>query len=251
MQSTGLVLFATLVLAGCAATPPVPTFETKRGDRVGLLVEIGEGPLHTHVGTTVFNNFEKKYPHQWNLDAAVTDVLRKSLSSAGFAVVDLESEGVHYADVVPLVVADGEKWKLAPGKESLVRELIDRKNLRAAVVLKETRVMTALECSGGPCSERYANASGMYTRSFLGATRYNAVAAFSVSVYVLDPPTDLAKVDPLRTMMRIPAVPLGNYPKPVNFDNITEAEFGPVRDAIVRFTEQLGTEIAKRLNPSE
>jgi hypothetical protein len=249
MKLIGLACCVILLLAGCATSPPIPSFETKRGDRVGLLVDIGDGPLHTHIGTTVFNNFEKKYPYQWRLDSTVAEVLRTTLSKSGFTVVDLENEGIRYNDVTPLVIGDGEKWKVAPGKENTVRELAERKVLKAVVVVKEARVMTALECAGGPCSEHYANASGLYTRSFLGLTRYKAVAGFALNVYVLNPPADISRADPLRTMMRMPAIPLGNYPTPANFEQITEAELLPVRDAILKFSEQMAAEIAKALNP--
>jgi hypothetical protein len=249
MRYIGLACLFILTLAGCATSPPIPSFETKRGDRVGVLVDIGDGLVHTHIGTTVFNNFEKKYPYRWNLDSAVAETLKSSFSKSGFAVVDLENEGLRYSDVTPLVVADGEKWKVAPGKENTVRDLAERKGLKAVIVVKETRVMTALECAGGPCSERYANASGMYTRSFLGFTRYNAVAAFGLNVYVLDPLADIAKADALRTMMRMPAIPLATYPVPANFEQLTETELLPVRDAILKFSDHMGTEIAKALNP--
>ena len=244
-----LVFLATLVLAGCATTAPIPSFETRRGDRVGILVDIGDGPVHTHIGTTVFANFEKKYPYKWDLDSALAERLSNSLTTAGFTVINLENEGVRYSDVTPLVVGDGERWKVAPGKENTVRQLAEGKRLRAVVVVKETRVMTALECAGGPCSERYANASGMYTRSFLGATRYNAVAAFGVNVYVLNPLADTAKVDPLRTMLRMPAVALPRHPAPADFEQITEAELLPVRDAVLKFSDKMAEEIAKTLNP--
>ena len=249
MRSNGLVCLAMLVLAGCVTPPPIPSFETKRGDRVGILVDIGDDAVHTHIGTTVFNNFEKKYAYRWNLDSAVAEVLKNSLSKSGFVVLDLEDEGLRYGDVTPLVVTDGEIWRMAPGKENTVRELTERKSLKAVVVVKETRVMTALECGAGPCSERYANASGMYTRSFFGRTRYNAVAAFSLNVYVLEPLADLARTGALRTMMRIPAIPLANYPAPANFQELREHELFSVRDAILRFSEQMATEIVKALNP--
>ena len=249
MKVVGLAWCLTLVLAGCATSPPIPSFEIQRGDRVGVLVDIGDGPVHTHIGTTAFNNFEKKYPYQWRLDTTVAEVLGHSLAKSGLTVVDLEKEGVGYSDVTPLVVGDGEKWKVAPGKENTVQELANRKGLKAVAVIKEARVMTALECAGGPCSERYANASGLYTRSFLGVTRYHAVAAFALNVYVLNPPADISRADPLRTMMRMPAIALGNYPAPRNFEQITEAEFLPVREAILKFSEQMAAEIAKALNP--
>lgn len=248
-RAIGLLTFIMLVLSGCASEPVVPSVETKRGDRVGLLVDLGEGPLHTHAGTIVFNNFEKKYPYRWNLDAAAADALSKALSAAGFTVVNLENEGMSHAAVGTLLVADGEKWKVAPGKEQLVRDLLDRKGLKALIALKETRVMTALECAGGPCTERYANASGLYTRSFLGSTRYHAVAAYGLNVYLLAPLADLAKGDPLRTILRMPVVPIGSYPAPVKFDSLTEAELAPARGAVLSFTQQIGVEVARALNP--
>ncbi len=67
MKLIALACCLVLVLAGCATSLPIPSFETKHGDRVGLLVDIGDVPSHTHIGTTVFNNFERKYPYQWRL----------------------------------------------------------------------------------------------------------------------------------------------------------------------------------------
>jgi hypothetical protein len=248
-RTVGLLTFITLVLSGCASEPLVPSVETKRGDRVGLLVDLGEGPTHTHVGTTAFNNFEKKYPYRWNLDAAVAETLSKALSAAGFTVVNLENEGMSHAGVGTLLVADGEKWKVAPGKEELVRELLDRKGLKAVIALKETRVTTALECAGGPCTERQASASGLYTRSFLGSTRYHAVAAYGLNVYMLAPLADLAKGDPLRTILKMPVVPMDSYPAPAKFDSLTEAELAPARGAVLSFTQQIGAEVARAMNP--
>lgn len=49
--------------------------------------------------------------------------------------------------------------------------------------------------------------------------------------------------------MRIPAVMLRDYPAPANFQSLTEAELIPVRNAIVKFSAELGGEIAQALNP--
>src|SRR5438093_12025918 len=105
-------LLVALLLAGCATAPEIPSIETKRGDRVGIVVEIAqEGPVHSHIGTTVFNNFNKKYPYSWNLDAGVAEALARALTAAGLTPVNLEAEGLRYADVTPLVVGEGDKWK--------------------------------------------------------------------------------------------------------------------------------------------
>lgn len=248
MRIAALIAISALLFAGCSSSPPLPTIESKRGDRIGVLVDIGDSPTHTHVGTTVFNNFTKKYPYAWNLNSEIARTVHQAIRNSGLTPVDLRLEGIQYADVSELIQAFGEKWQVGSGKEEAVRRLRDQLKLKALLVLKEGRVMTALECAGGPCSERYADASGLYTRSFFGSTRYHAVAAFHWNFFVLDPVADAAKADPLRSMLRIPATPLLAYKDPATFDNLTEPELSPVRDAIVRFSESAVAEILKILN---
>lgn len=249
MRIVAFTWITTLFIAGCATSPPLPQIETKLGDRIGVFVEVGDSPSHTHIGTTVFNNFTKKYPYKWNLNSDVTDTIKGTLTKAGFTTVDLKAEGIRYSDVAEFIQPSGETWKLTTNKDETVRQLRDQLGLKAFLVLKESRVMTALECSGGPCSERYADASGLYTRSFFGMTRYNAVAAFKWNVFVLGPLADTTKADPLKSMLRIPAVALPEFQDPTNFDILTEAEFSPVRNAILKFTETVSVEATKSLNP--
>ena len=248
MRIAALVSLAALLIAGCATSPPLPKIESTRGDRIGILVEAGNNPSHTHIGTTVFNNFAKKYPYNWNLGSAVTRTIEQTVRNSGFTAVDLRAEGISYADVSGLIQGTGEKWQVTSGKEEIMRRLREQLRLKAVLVLKETRVMTALECAGGPCSERYADSSGLYTRSFFGLTRYNAVAAYQWNVFVLDPVADAAKADPLRSMLRFPSTPLSGFKDPADFENLTEAEFVPVREAILRFTEVVSNEAVKALN---
>ena len=248
MRIAALVVISALLTAGCATAPPAPKIDAARGDRIGVLIEIGDNPTHTHIGTTVFNNFVRKYPYNWNLNADVTRIVEQTIRNSGFSPVDLRAEGIRYADVSELIQVAGEKWEVAPGKEDSVRRLRDQLRLKALLVLKEGRVMAALECSGGPCSERYADASGLYTRSFLGSTRYYAVAAYRWNFFVLDPVTDTAKADPLRRVLRIPAMPLPGFKDPAKFDDLTEADLGPARDAILRFVEAVSAEALKTLS---
>jgi hypothetical protein len=248
MRFAAIILLSISLIAGCASAPPLPKIESSRGDRIGLLVEAGDSPSHTHIGTTVFNNFTKKYPYNLNLSANVTRTIEQSVRSAGFTAVDLRKEGINYAEISGLIQPAGEKWQIASGNEETFRRLREQLRLKALIVVKEARVMTALECTGGPCSERYADSSGLYTRSFFGLTRYNAVAAYQWNVFVLDPVADAAKVDPLHRMLRMPVTTLTGFKDPAAFENLTEAEFAPVRDAILRFTELVSNQAVKTLN---
>jgi hypothetical protein len=248
MRIATALLVAAFVLTGCATAPPLPRIESSRGDRIGLLVEAGDSPGHTHIGTTVFNNFEKKYSYSWNLGEDVTRTIERTVRGAGLEVVDLRKEGLRYPDVSGLIDAGGEKWQVAPKKADAFRRLREQLGLKGVLLVKETRVMTARECSGGPCSERYADRSGLYTRSFLGVTRYDAVAAYEWNVFVLDPVADAAQVDPLQSMLSMPSASLSGFRDPEDFKNLTEAEFAPVRDAILRFVEGVAKEAVKVLN---
>lgn len=244
------LVVAMLSLSGCAVSPPMPAFETKKGDRIGFVVEIGEGALHTHIGTTIFNNFDKKYPVEWQLDSSVTEILRNELAASGFEPIDLETKGMSSEEIGSLVIRSGDKWKFAPGKEDIVSNLVEDKRLKAVVIVKEGRVLTALECSGGPCAERYADSSGLYSRSFFGLSRYYAVPAFNLDVYLLEPPANIALGESLRAMMRIPAVSIKDYPEPADFENITKEEWIPVRNNIISFTKKMASQIASDLRPS-
>ena len=49
--------------------------------------EAGDSLGHTHIGTTVFNNFEKKYSYSWNLGEDVTRTIDRTVRGAGLEVV--------------------------------------------------------------------------------------------------------------------------------------------------------------------
>lgn len=248
MRNLLLLLVVGIFLAGCATAPSLPQVQLHRGDRIGVLVDSGDTPSHSHIGTTVFNNFNKQYPYNWNLRAGVSDAVSKSFGAEGLVVVDLAKEGLNYSDLSNLIAPVHDEWKVARRKEAIYHRLSEQMGLKAVVILKEGHVTTALECYGGPCAERFADASGLYTRSMLGMTHYYAVAAYRWNVYVLNPAADIAAVNPLRETLYIPAKVIPKFAEPAKFDNITEAELAPVREAVIKLVELNATEAARSLN---
>ncbi|MBE0592621.1 MAG: hypothetical protein IH616_09510 [Gemmatimonadales bacterium] len=248
MRIAAIISIAALFIAGCTTAPPLPQIESARGDRIGILVETGDNPTHTHIGTTVFNNFTREYPYDWKLSTEVTRTIERVFGNAGFTAVDLRKEGLSYADVSDLIQPTGEKWQVATGKEETIRRLREQLKLKALLVAKEASVLANIECSGGPCSERYVAGPGLYSRSFLGLSNYYAVAAYQWNVFVLDPVADAAKVDPLWSMLRIPSAHLREFQHPLDFRNLTEAEFAPVREAVLMLTEKASHAAVKSLN---
>lgn len=249
MRIVAIIVIVAAFISGCAGAPPLPKIELSHGDRVGLFVKVGDSPSHTHVGTTVFNNFIKKYPYNWNLDADVTRAVEQAIADAGFTAVDLRKEGLNCAEVSGLINPVEGRWQITPGKEGMIRRLREQFGIKALLVVTEGSVTTALECAGGPCVARYANNSGLYTRSVFGLPPvYLAVAAYQWSVFVLDPVADVAMVDPLKTMLQYPSIRLFGFKAPVDFKNLTEGEFIPVREAILKFVEKVSKEAVRDLN---
>ncbi len=238
-----------LVVAGCATSPPLPRIEAARGDRVGILVDGDDDLSHTHIGTTVFNNFNKKYPFAWHMNGEVTRTIEQRVRDAGFTPVNLRDERIQYADVAGLVQPTSDQWKVAAGKDEAFRSLRDRLRLKALIVLKEASVLVGKKCYDSPCEERYVHASGLYTRSAFGLTAYYAVAAYQWNVFVLDPIADTASADPLKSVLMDSATRAPRLKDTTDFHQLTEAELLPVRDAILHIVEKNAVEAVKTLNP--
>jgi hypothetical protein len=242
------ILAGLLALAGCATrAPPLPPLHDTAGDRVGVLVELPETPLHTHIGTTVFNNFEKNYPYRWQLAADLRTAIERELAHAGFEPVDLAAAGVSATQLQGLVEVRDGAWALGTDTAAFARDLARDRKLKAVVLVRDEAVMAMMQCSGGPCSFFTARAPGLFTRSFLGLNTYLAVAALHWNAYHLDPPADLAAVGPLAERLRRPVTRLSDY-QPAELGSLTEADFVPVHDAIVQFAAGIASELAAELH---
>lgn len=90
-----LIVLALVSLgAGCASryVPPTPAYKMKQNSKVGVLVLTKDTPTHTHVGTTIFNNFVKEYDFQWQLKQSIFEQFKNTIeSNSEIQVVDLET----------------------------------------------------------------------------------------------------------------------------------------------------------------
>jgi len=241
-----LRLLPILVLAGCAAAPPGPAFTLHPGDRVGLLVETADTPVHTHyqsdgAGAT---RTASAYPYPWQLDSAVTSTVQHELALAGFNVIDLEALGMRYADLDGLVAPSGGRWQ--PSSNPRYGQLREQ-GVRAVVLVRDARTLAVRDCNGGPC-ERIAEGPGLYSSSVNGVTAWRAVAGFQWHVYLLDPPGDLAAAPPLRQGLAAPSVPLLGFAHPANPAQPTEAGMVAVRDKVLEYVEAIAEDAVLALS---
>jgi hypothetical protein len=230
-----------LLLAGCAAAPTGPAFTMRAGDRIGLLVETSDTPVHTHYQPEAGNSVRsaRSYPFDWRLDAAVSETVERQLTLAGFTVVDLERRGLRHADLAGLVQQSGSQW--LPAADPVVAQLREQ-GVRAVVLVKDARAIAERDCNGGPC-QRVAEGPGLYSTSAGGVTSWRAVAAFDWHVYLLEPPGDLAAAQPLRNTLEIPSVPLFGFAQPRNPAALSEAELAPVREKVLEYVEATAEDV--------
>lgn len=239
----------TNLLSGCATSPPsAPSVELKRGDRVGILVESSDNLTHTHVGTTVFNNFSTRYPYDMALKSKVYQTVENAVRAAGLQAVNLSDAGVRSVDLSGLIELSGNEWKTGPGKEDALIRLKNDLNLRAVLTIRTARALAMVECSGGPCNFRYVNEPGLFTRSVFGPTRYFAVAAYQWNLYSLDPVADLARVKPLVDTVYLPSTPLRGFKDPADFKKLTADELVPVLEGILESVQTAATVAVQSLN---
>lgn len=239
-------LVLVLILSGCAA--PLPKMATPAGSKIGLLVE-GDNPptpLHTHLGMTVFGHFTKQYDYQWDLQPKVYRTIENRIQQSGFNVVDLRTLGVQHSEITGMVVNANGNWTVPVNKQVMVKKLREEMGLAGVIVLKQKRVYTDISCFSYGCIESYATNSGLFSMNWVLTIAYKGVLAYEWEVYNLEPPAAIGHH--LDYLLRVPVMAIPNFKDPVNPENITEEEFRPVRDALLKFVDKVTSEAIALMN---
>lgn len=240
-----------MLLGACASLPPPVAYHPSAESRVGVLVKIDGQPTHSHYGTTVFNNFNKTYPFDWQLDGFVREQVHAELNKAGINFTDLGAAGLPAEELASLLKVEGKQWVVPPERQALVDQLKSEYGLTAVVTLvaRQERSVVVQECGGFGCVDRYAEGWGLYTRSVFGFDAYFAYPGLVLTVTVLDPPGSLAFSGALEPFAgrydRV--VHLRKFADPADFHNFTEAELQPVRAAIEQRVREIAAAIAERI----
>lgn len=236
------LLIVPLLAAACATAPAAPKFSLSRGTKVGYVVELGAHPVHAHVGTTAFNNYRQVADADWRLGEQLRQALAAQLERAGFTPVDLGARGVAAADAASLLVATDRGWKPSPGREEILRRLVQDEGLQAVAVVVPARpfpVGTGLAMDG----------YGLLSDSVLMLTDCWAVPGMDARLYVLEPLADLSSTGLLGSLVseQHQRIELKGYKAPADLKAITEAEWQPVRAAIELRARHIAAAIADRL----
>lgn len=231
-----------VIFGGCATldVPEVPQLSIPANAKVGMLINVGDNPTHAHVGTTLLNNFSKKYPYDWNMKEAIFQVYKEQIeSSTNLDVIDLQSFGIKTASELDFVDIKDEQWSIVEANSNLKNNLTEE-NIYAVITVTEKPTLAQIECGAVGCSERYIDGFGLFSRGFLGIKNFTATAGFEVTAEIINPPVELSAQQTLRN--------LANYQskskimkgfKAQDLKNVTDQELAPVKAHILQYIQSV------------
>jgi hypothetical protein len=234
-----LVVF--LILTGCTCGtrfPVVPVFNPSDIGRVGLYVDVGDHPFHVHQGALgMVKDFKKIYPDSWELDERITARFTERLKAEGFDVIDLEAAGFSYFELDELFIAKDGIWVDHPDRADSLSKLRNEFQVRAVVIVKGDRVVAKSDTTpmGTVIPRAWMSGSGLYSMQSMLFKEYNAVAAFGVTVFMLEPAANLSASGPLVSQDIYRTIELEEFPNPKDIKDLTREEFQPVYDAIDQY----------------
>lgn len=248
-----ILVCAALLITACAGlrTPPPSDFVAAPGEPIGLLVSFEGQPTHTHVGTTIFNNFEKKYQIDWPMQADLFEIYKTALQQAGVTVVDLAALGLAEEDLRGVVKPGDGVWLFDPDQPGRAERLRARAGVRAVVAVLQLngRIYVGSECSAYGCADRYAAGWGLYTRSFLGLDSYQAVPGTFFFLATLDTPSLIGSwhLSTDGVALKAASIPIKDL-DPENFKNLSESDWEAVRAAILQREKTAARALAQMIS---
>ena len=211
--------------------------------KIGVLVQTSEFPSHTHVGTTIFNNFTKEYKYQWDMQASIFDVYKREIeTTTGYVVVNLQDIGISTSTALNFVEIKDKNWASVKQNSALMSKLKEQ-GIFAVVSISEVPTLASLECSQYGCSEHYSQGYGLFTRCFFGMDRYMASASFAVSTEIIQPLLDVAMQEDMREILHFSSKnkEVSDFSDPKDFENITEQELNPIKTEILGYMKSVAS----------
>lgn len=251
MKIIGIAL-SLLLLSACAAVqpPPSPDFQIPTGAKIGLLIHTTDNPTHTHIGTTVFNNFVQQYPYDWNTKTEITSRFEQAFQVLpGIELVDLttyqlpvEQYGIAFTQI------KDKQWTPGPNTEQL-REKLLSDNIQIVIQLIEIPTVALMQCGNMGCTYFRSEGHGLFTRSFLGMSQYIASASYLFRIDVLDPAFSIHQHPELAALNQATSknMLMRSFRSPAVFKEITEEELEPVKHQILSYIETLAEKTVAEL----
>ena len=221
----------TLSLSGCmGSTPDIPQYNIDTTDNIGYIIKTNPKMIHTFIGTTVFNNFEKEYPKQVKKED-VEVLLKENLN---VHLVDLSI--YNFESLNNLITEVDGQWSIS--NKALYDELLTKYNLKAILIVSET--------SGSAYvypDYLSSKSSGLLSRSFMGIQNHFAISGFHFKLNLLRP---IAVQNIYKDILSAKLIynPYYNdyqkksgFIKPTNDENLTVDEQKSIKKSILELTK--------------
>lgn len=248
--AAGLLILLTACATGPKAPPPPPV-ESREIGVVGVMLHLPAQPIHTHYGTTVFNNFQKPYELQRDAAAEMRMAMVETLRAAGLEAIDLAAHLPEADSLRDLVGFDDTGWQLDPEAGAVAQALRTELGVQTVLNLEPytERIEVLSFCTMYGCSYRNTDGWGLLTMSMMGLESYAAVPGARVRLYTLSPVSDLSLSGDLARYRVQPHrhVPLRNFPKADDFRDMRAAEWDPVIDGLVEWARGVAEAAVQRL----
>lgn len=237
-----VVLFG---LVSCAFNPPPPTpeYTIKTNASIGVFIEVGDRPYHKHIGTTIFNNFDKKLDFEWNVSTEIKTNIVDKLKKAGFKVDLLSKDDFSGEELAYLIVGKDKKWVVNEKYTETYRKLKEDKGYDVILTIREMPVTVISQCGAYGCTYFGTDHHGLFTRSFFGLDSYNAVYNFNLNLLLLDDLMNFGWGENVNEKLFHEV----DMEDPKKFDEITPEEIEPIRDSVIKAANNLHLPVLKIL----
>lgn len=175
---TTIVLIA-FFIQGCATKLP-PKVAVPEHAKIGVMLLIDEKPKHVHVGTTIFNNFERGDVSDWDIKNRIHKYMQSTLSQ--HKVIFIEPSRKLLSDRLEFI---SYGWDSLSLNEELISEI------DSVTKPSDIDFLVTIEPYSAPVeyeSTVYADGYGLFTRCIFGICRAEALSHVTTRVYAMNPP---------------------------------------------------------------
>lgn len=235
MKKIGVVigLLVMIVMSGCVKQPEIPKYHFNKSDRIGYVIEPSGNVYHSHMGTTIFNNYDQELSYSWTLEKDIQKALGKNVKRS---MINLRKHGISSNDIKDMIVAENGKWVVK--KEASYKKLFNELHLKAVLLVsqEDTYVSTGRD-------PIVMKSSGIASHSLLGLDRYFAVSAYQYNLYLLKPDA-VVRVDNVQRSEIIYDTLLtefqekSGFKKPVDDEKMTQKELNSVKKKVIQYIDE-------------
>jgi hypothetical protein len=182
LKPSCLLCIILLSLIGCATTPR-QALNLPNNSTVGIINLIDNEATHTHIGTTVFNNFEEKYPVSWDFPQKIEkELINKVRSSTGYNVIVIQPSKTISENESELI---DMTWNLKINSELIpeIKNVMQQNKVDVLLIIRDFKGEDYFTGTG-----KYLKNYGLFTRSFLGLKSSYAYAYSNILGFCGDPP---------------------------------------------------------------